>query len=272
MTFSDAVEASAPAYYERAFRSLLWRVRARHLQRGVDRLQTQAKARIDAGESPMAAYQSIYTNARQRVIAQLARGRESRRQLRAGSKDRAATRLEHTLRIFAAHVPELPLAESADFHCDSGLGGLARWLRAAGYDARFWPHIADDELLQLTRQSCAILLTTDGPFMKRAIVQWGGVPSLLAPLQAGKQGQFEYVVERLKLPRKAARCMSCGGDLLPVAKEQVRERIPPRTYLWRDDYFLCRRCGQLFWHGTHWQRLDHTLARIVGTVVDNGAN
>src|SRR5256885_13899451 len=33
------------------------------------------------------------------------------------------------------------------FFCDAGLGGLARWLRAAGHDARWQPDIDDDELL-----------------------------------------------------------------------------------------------------------------------------
>src|SRR5205809_7095296 len=34
------------------------------------------------------------------------------------------------------------------FLCDSGLGGLARWLHATGYEARWMPDIDDDELLR----------------------------------------------------------------------------------------------------------------------------
>jgi uncharacterized protein with PIN domain len=49
--------------------------------------------------------------------------------------------------------------------------------------------------------------------------------------------------------------MACGGPLRPVAKDSVAERIPPRTARWKDDYFVCERCGRLFWPGTHWERI-----------------
>ena len=54
--------------------------------------------------------------------------------------------------------------------------------------------------------------------------------------------------------------MSCGGELCRGSKEDLHERIPPRTYRWLDEFFVCRRCDKLFWHGTHWQRIVETLA------------
>ena len=53
--------------------------------------------------------------------------------------------------------------------------------------------------------------------------------------------------------------MKCGGTLEAVDKEAMRERIPPRTYRWLDEYFLCQTCGKLFWRGTHWQRIRQRL-------------
>jgi uncharacterized protein with PIN domain len=41
--------------------------------------------------------------------------------------------------------------------------------------------------------------------------------------------------------------MSCGGELLKGDKEALRERIPPKTYRWLGEYFVCGRCGKLFW-------------------------
>jgi uncharacterized protein with PIN domain len=79
------------------------------------------------------------------------------------------------------------------------------------------------------------------------------------PVSLGKREQFAYVRDALELPLKTARCMACGGRLSPVDKASVRERIPPRTYPWLDDYFLCQRCHRLFWEGTHWQRIKVTL-------------
>jgi uncharacterized protein with PIN domain len=47
-----------------------------------------------------------------------------------------------------------------------------------------------------------------------------------------------------------------------VEKERVRDRIPPRTARWKDEYFLCAGCGRLFWHGTHWERISRVLAAL----------
>ena len=72
------------------------------------------------------------------------------------------------------------------------------------------------------------------------------------------------VLRDLGLRPRAARCMACGGALRPARKEDVRARIPPRTALWKDDYFLCAACDRLFWQGTHWERIAGTLAAAAG--------
>ncbi len=55
--------------------------------------------------------------------------------------------------------------------------------------------------------------------------------------------------------------MSCGGELRAQDKESLRDRVPPRTYRWLDEYFECRDCGKLFWHGTHWEKIQRQLRR-----------
>ncbi len=47
-------------------------------------------------------------------------------------------------------------------------------------------------------------------------------------------------------------------------KDDVRARIPPKTALWKDDYFVCAACDRLFWQGTHWERIAGTLAAAAG--------
>jgi hypothetical protein len=54
--------------------------------------------------------------------------------------------------------------------------------------------------------------------------------------------------------------MSCGGELRAVAKDEVADRIPPRTARWKDEYFVCSICDRLFWEGTHWQRISRVVA------------
>jgi uncharacterized protein with PIN domain len=67
----------------------------------------------------------------------------------------------------------------------------------------------------------------------------------------------------LGLTLREPRCMGCGGVLVKAAKEAVRSRIPPRTALWKDEYFVCAACDRLFWQGTHWERIARTLAEAL---------
>ena len=49
---------------------------------------------------------------------------------------------------------------------------------------------------------------------------------------------------------------------MEVPKEQVQERVPPRSFAWQDRFWICGRCHQVFWHGTHWQRIAAVLERF----------
>jgi uncharacterized protein len=145
------------------------------------------------------------------------------------------------------------------FWCDAGLGGLARWLRAAGYDAVWRPDIADDELLREARGIAATILTTDSLLMERRVLRDRIVPAYWLPPTLGIPEQLALVFREFGLAPGEPRCMSCGGELCRVEKEALRERIPPKTYRWLDEYFVCRRCGRLFWRGTHWTRIEQQL-------------
>src|SRR5262249_5667778 len=145
--------------YERAFRSLLFRVRSRRLQSAVDRLLTHAQSLHHAQGVPLvAALAQTYDVARERVIFRL----QKRSHRRHAS-------------LFEMCIARAPIETGPDFHCDSGLLGLARWLRGAGYDAAFWSGIDDDELLRKMPGSSAILLTTDEPLMRRGAIRRGAI-------------------------------------------------------------------------------------------------
>jgi hypothetical protein len=147
------------------------------------------------------------------------------------------------------------------FVCDESLGGLARWLRAAGYEARWLPGAGGGELLAAAQRDGAVLLTGDSELAGRRVVQDGTVTALWVPTAMTRHQQVAEVLRDLGLALREPRCMACGGELRSVDKEQVRERIPPRTARWRDEYFVCAGCGRLFWQGTHWERILGHLAR-----------
>jgi len=148
------------------------------------------------------------------------------------------------------------------FFCDSGLGGLARWLRAAGYETWWKAQIQDEELLRQARQNGSILLTTDSMLMERRLVRERTIHAFWLPPTLKLENQVEVVFREFQLRIREPRCMVCGGELVTSDKEKLRERIPPRTYRWLDEYFVCGRCGKVFWRGTHWERILRQLQRV----------
>ena len=85
------------------------------------------------------------------------------------------------------------------FLCDAMLGGLARWLRAAGYDAEFHYGIDDRQLLQHATAGGRMILSSDGPLFQRTVIRRGDIPALFVPGQLSKLQQLHFVFERLGL-------------------------------------------------------------------------
>jgi uncharacterized protein with PIN domain len=225
--------------YAAKFRTLLGRVRPRRIELGVLLLLERADrlSHRDGIALPQALAR-VYERAQQQI---------ERRKATASASGAAAS---------PAVLRDVPV-----FLCDAGLGGLARWLRAAGYASHWVPHIDDDELLREARRKAATLLTTDSLLMRRGVLRDGLIPALWVPPTMKKLDQLVFVLRELCLPRLDPRCMSCGGKLRRVDKESVRERIPPKTYRWRDEYFVCDDCGKLYWHGTHWADIAERLRK-----------
>jgi len=148
------------------------------------------------------------------------------------------------------------------FFCDAMLGGLARWLRAAGYEAAFEYGIDDRELIARAERNDAMILSSDGPLFERNVIRRGQVKALYVPQQLTKLQQLEFVVRELKLPLRDPRCMACGGELVEVPKHRVMGEAPPLAYRNCLRFWRCRRCGKLLWHGTHWQKITRRLERL----------
>ena len=201
---------------------------------------------------------------------ELLMGRARERSLREGRPlpDALAAQYEHArLRVsrraalMAACAVEPPAARALPrFACDASLGGLARWLRAAGYEARWRAGASAEELAGEAQREGLTLLTTDTGVLRLRAVREGTIDVWWLPPAGGAVEQLGLVLRDLELARREPRCMSCGGALASVAKDAVLDRIPPRTRRWKDDYFVCAGCGTLFWPGTHWERIVRRLA------------
>jgi uncharacterized protein with PIN domain len=158
------------------------------------------------------------------------------------------------------------------FACDSMLKGLARWLRAGGYDAGWTYNISDDELVHNTRLENRILLTSDSGIMNRSSILAGEVHALFVPRDMSVPKQVAHVFQHYGLRQLQPRCMKCGGALTWIPKASVRKEAPPRTYCWLNDFYRCLRCGQLFWKGTHWNKISEHLTTLIPQFIPNNGN
>jgi len=157
---------------------------------------------------------------------------------------------------------DTPGDQSPSFLCDAMLGGLARWLRAAGYDAQFEYGIGDRTLLDRAACQQRIILSSDGPLFERNVIRNGVIRALYIPQQLSKLQQLRFVLQALHLPLLPPRCMACGGPLGEVPKHTVTGEAPPLAFRNCRQFWRCLSCGRLLWHGTHWQRIAKRLAEL----------
>lgn len=155
---------------------------------------------------------------------------------------------------------ERPLRRTA-FIADTHLGKLARLLRLLGFDTAHSNDYEDKKIAAIAVDEGRIILTRDREILKRSVVTHGYWIRSTQPLVQARE-----VVRRFDLVAQVQpfrRCMACNGLLAPVDKQDVLDRIPPKVAAWREEYFICQDCDKLYWRGTHYPKLQDTIARIL---------
>ena len=161
---------------------------------------------------------------------------------------------------------EYPEGAVRRFLCDAMLGGLAKWLRAAGHDAYYAKEgtdISDAHLVRVAIAEGRVLLTSDRGFLERKPVRDGEVELLLLPHMPVEE-QLRLVSETYGLGRRPSRCMECNGELEAVRPDDVAQGVPPGAVRTQESFFRCEGCGRIFWYGSHWARIGARLERVFG--------
>ncbi|HLY32058.1 MAG TPA: Mut7-C RNAse domain-containing protein, partial [Ktedonobacterales bacterium] len=159
-------------------------------------------------------------------------------------------------------TPAIPIEPR--FVLDVHLGRLAAYLRMLGFDTLYENHCDDDVLARISSEQARILLTRDVGLLKRGVVVYGYFVRATQP-----EAQLAEVARRyrlLGLIQPFARCLRCNGLLAPAPKAEVADVLPPNV---RDDYEefrRCQACEQVYWRGTHYQRMQRVIARLANRV------
>lgn len=132
------------------------------------------------------------------------------------------------------------------FFCDDHLRRLARWLRAAGYDAGYERAIGHATMLARCREEGRVLLTLD-----RALAERAGAVACLLPSHDPEE-QLRFLAGRYGLDllaRAFTRCPVCNEPLVEAAPGEVD--VPARVRETCDRFRRCARCGRAYWEGDH---------------------
>ncbi|QPC81878.1 twitching motility protein PilT [Phototrophicus methaneseepsis] len=154
-----------------------------------------------------------------------------------------------------------PYPGTPRFVLDTHLGRLASYLRMLGFDTLYNNAYPDDELARISSEETRIVLTRDIGVLKRGIVTYGYYVRNTQPRQRILEINERYGLAAYAQP--FLRCMKCNGLLKAVDKADVVEQLPPQVAAEFDTFVQCTSCGQIYWRGSHYTRMEALLHDVI---------
>jgi len=147
------------------------------------------------------------------------------------------------------------------FLADGMLGKITRWLRMLGCDVKYFNDLDDEELIDISVRENRVLLTRDIELFRRAISKGAAAFFVKGRDEVEKLAEIsERFNVKLEINVENSRCPKCNAKIHPISKSEVKERIPPATFKFYNEFWECPRCGQIYWQGSHWRRINRTLS------------
>jgi len=144
------------------------------------------------------------------------------------------------------------------FLVDHMLGKLAKYLRFMGYDT-YYPsgNLSDNALIQIAKEERRIIITRDKELASRS-------NGFLVKSDCYEK-QLREVIEHFHLnaDKLLSRCSVCNEPLVPVKKEEVKNKVPPYVYEHNDQFYICPKCHRIYWYGTHTERIERKIRKIM---------
>ncbi|MEM1606875.1 MAG: Mut7-C RNAse domain-containing protein [Candidatus Bathyarchaeia archaeon] len=145
---------------------------------------------------------------------------------------------------------------------DGMLGKLARWLRMLGFDTKYFNNVSDDDILRISSEENRIILTRDYQFFKKANAR--GVRAIFVEGKTHVErlaNLSKHLGIKLEIDLERSRCPKCNARIKPVSKEEIKDRVPASTYKIYNEFWICSGCGQVYWKGSHWKKINNTLTQ-----------
>ena len=146
------------------------------------------------------------------------------------------------------------------FIADVHLGKLASLLRMLGFDTAYQNNFTMDDSIKIGEEEDRVLLSKTSSLSKNNTIPYFIVTG------EDPMVQLQQVVQHFKLKDKYnpfSRCMVCNGLLETVSKESIRPLIQNNTANYFEEFWQCLHCNRVYWKGSHFERINATIQRIV---------
>lgn len=140
------------------------------------------------------------------------------------------------------------------------LGRLAKWLRILGFDTVYYNQDNLSSLIIQALRDERIILTRN-----QRLPQARGLKIVLIKNEKIK-AQVAEILQTLKIKPDPemmfSRCILCNVELVDIAKDKVKDKVPEYVFNTQEDFITCPQCNRIYWQGTHWGNVRKTLEEV----------
>ena len=145
------------------------------------------------------------------------------------------------------------------FYVDKTAGKLAKWLRLMGFDTLCEVDLPAPQprdlagRIRVTRSSrCRSGPAGDGRSIRVRSDHW---------FDQLTQVVAAFGIEKDSI-RPFSRCLLCNTKLTPIDRHRVSGKVPDHVWEMHQQFKTCRRCGRIYWPGSHLQQSMETFNRL----------
>jgi len=148
---------------------------------------------------------------------------------------------------------------SPKFLLEENLIKLAKWLRLMGYDADVYRSVNINALIALAVKEHRIILTRSKRIAKlkqrfsRFLIKSDNYINQLSELK-------DYI--SINENHLFSRCMNCNVLLHDIEKKKIKDLVPTKVFHAFYNFKICRRCGRIYWQGSHYIEMYNTIHNL----------
>ena len=148
------------------------------------------------------------------------------------------------------------------FLLDENLGKLAKWLRMLGYDVAIYRSISNEKKISLCNKERRVYLTRSNKI--------AGRKESFSRILIRTEKYDEQLLEMshlLEFNNKmlSSRCLVCNDKLQEIQVEKIKDLVPKYVTDNFSDFKICRKCGKIFWNGSHYAAMKSKLKNLLTT-------